>query len=62
MIKADRMPASPSKTAQLRPMFTFAAEGFVDEEGELVLLVPDPVPLAVPDGEVPVETLEFANG
>jgi hypothetical protein len=62
MIKADTTPANPSKRAQLEPIFMFAAEGFVDEEGLEVDEVELPVPLAVLDGKVPVETLELANG
>jgi hypothetical protein len=97
MIKADTTPANPSKRAQLEPIFMFAAEGFVDEEGlevdeeglevdeeglevdeeglevdeeglevdEEGLEVDEvelPIPLAVLDGKVPVETLELANG
>jgi hypothetical protein len=62
MIKADTIPAHPSKRAQLEPIFMFAAEGFVDEEGLEVDEVELPVPLAVLDGEVPAETLELANG
>jgi hypothetical protein len=55
MINADTMAANPSKTAQLKPIFMFAAEGFVEELGELVLLVPVPVPVDVVDGEVPLD-------
>jgi hypothetical protein len=62
MIKADTTPANPSKRAQLEPIFMFAAEDFVDEEGLEVDEVELPVSLAVLDGKVPVETLELANG
>jgi hypothetical protein len=62
MIKADTTPANPSKRTQLELIFMFAAEGFVDEEGFEVDEVELPVPLAVLDGKVPVETLELANG
>jgi len=62
MIKAGTIPANPSKTTQLEPIFMFAAEGFVDEEGLEVDEVELRVPLTVLDGEVPVETLELANG
>jgi hypothetical protein len=62
IIKVDTTPANPSKTTQLKPIFMFAALGFVDEEGLEVDEVELPVPLDVLDGDVPVETLELANG
>jgi hypothetical protein len=48
------MPANPSSTIQLNPIFMFAAEGFdVVAEGELDVLVGVPVlpPEADDDGE-----------
>jgi hypothetical protein len=60
MIKADTMPAKPSKTAQLKPMFIFAAEGFEDVVADVVPPVLLPVLLPVLDGEV--ELLESATG
>jgi len=60
MIKADTMPASPSKTTQLKLMFKFAAEGFKDVVADVLLDVLLPVLLPVLDGEV--ELLESATG
>jgi hypothetical protein len=51
MIKAETAPANPSMTAQLKPMFTFAALGFVDVVGEVELPVPDVVGLPEPEVE-----------
>jgi hypothetical protein len=62
MKKADTTPVNPSKRTQLELIFMFPAEGFVDDEGFEVDEVELPVPLAVLDGKVPVETLELANG
>lgn len=59
MIKADTMPASPSKTTQLTPMFIFAAD-FEDVVADVLLVVLLPVLLPVLDGEV--ELLESATG
>ena len=59
MIKADTMPANPSKTTQLKPMFIFAAF-FEDDVADVLLDVLLPVLLPVLDGEV--ELLESATG
>lgn len=56
MIKADTMPAAPSKTTQLKSMFMFAAEGLVDAVAEVVL----DVLLPVLDGDVPTTLLLLA--
>ncbi len=55
MIEADTMPANPSKTTQLKPMFIFAAD-FEDDVADVLL----PVLLPVLFGEV--ELLESATG
>ncbi len=55
MIKTDTMPANPSKTTQLKPIFTFAAEGFEDADVVDEVLLPVLLDVLLPPVlEVPV--------
>jgi hypothetical protein len=59
MVNIDTMPANPSKTTQLKPMFIFTAF-FEDVVADVLLDVLLPVLLPVLDGDV--ELLESATG
>jgi hypothetical protein len=63
MIKAETMPATPSKTAQLKLVFMFPAEGLEEVVAEAVLFVLLDVLLPevpVLDGDVPTTLLLLA--